>query len=152
MTLPQLIAFYISFFIIVAIGVFPRIALRKHPKFTSEEITVLRPDLRAIKYKYNAMLLIGCPIFIVLVIAAGIKLEKPAFNEYFLFFTGLLSLGFCDGLFALITGVFAATTRWNWNLFVYDHNKNYRWMAQLQIMLAIFGTIVSLAIFLFYPG
>jgi hypothetical protein len=152
MSLPQLIIFYTAFFIVVAIFGFPRIVLRKHKKFTGEEITILRPDLRAIQVKYNAMLLVGCPIFIVLLIAAGIKLEKPAFNEYFLFFTGLLSLGFCDGLFALITGVFPATTRWNWNRFVYDPSGNDRWMAQLQIALAILGTLVGLAMFLFYAG
>jgi hypothetical protein len=69
-----------------------------------------------------------------------------------LFFTGLLSLGFWDGLFALITGIFPATTRWNWNRFVYDSNENYRWMAKLQIALAILGALVGLAMFLFYAG
>jgi hypothetical protein len=152
MTTSQLIIFYIFFFIIVAIIGFPRIALRKHPKCSGEEIAKLRPGLRAIQYKYIIPPLICPTILAFLFIFAGSPLKKPAFNEIFLFFPVLFFLGFYDGLFAHITGVFPATTRWNLNLFVYAPQEKYRRMAQLQILLAVLGTLVSIAIFLFYPG
>lgn len=70
----------------------------------------------------------------------------------FLFFPGLLFIGFYEGLFALLTGgVFPAASRWNFNRFVYDKNDSHRRVAQVQVLLAVLGTAASLAMFFFYP-
>lgn len=148
----QSIIFYIFFFIAAAIVGFPRICLRNHPKVTSEEIAILDPKLRGVKYLYPIPLIICPTIILVLLVAAGSPLGKPAFNEMFLFFPVILFIGFYDGLFALITGIFPAMIRWNFNRFVYDPLKAYRWIAQLQILLAILGIMICLAMFLNYPG
>lgn len=146
MTYPELIAFLIYFFIILAIVVFPRIYLRKHATVTSEEIAKLRPDLRGIKYKYNLPLLVGFPLVFLVWLYVGSWLGKYIVHEIFFIFAILLVMGIYEGFFALITGVFPMTTRWNWNLFVFDRNERYRWLAQLQILLSVVGMFVSLAL------
>jgi len=152
MSLSQSIVFYVSFFSAVAIFGFPKIYLRKLPTFTSEEITRLHPKLRALKYIYLAPLVI-CPTpLFVLLIAAADPLDKPPFNETLLFFPVILFLGLYDGLFTLITGVFPMPKRWQGLRFVADPDHAYRGLAQLQILLAILGTLIILAVFLFYPG
>jgi hypothetical protein len=136
----------------MAIFGFPKIYLRKQPTFTSEKISLLLPKLRALKYLYLAPLVI-CPTpLLVLLIAAADPLDKPSFNETFLFFPVILFLGFYDGLFALITGVFPMPKRRQGLRFVADPEHAYRRLAQMQILLAILGTLVTLAVFLFYSG
>lgn len=151
MPLTQAIVFYLFFFIAVAIYGFPRFLLKKHPTLSSEEIIRLRPKLRAIKLLYTAPIIICPTLLLVLLVAAGEPFAKPAFNETFLFFPVIMFLGLYDGLFALITGVFPMITRWEGYRFVYDPNHQHRWIAKMQIALAVAGTLLSLAMFLVYP-
>lgn len=152
MTILETILFYVFFSFIVIIFGLPRIALRGHPKVTSEEMARSRPALKGIEFKYPLPLFICPPVLAILLIAAGSPLGRPTYNEIFLFFPSLLFLGFYDGLFTLLTGVIPMTSRWHWNRFIDDEHKKYRWMAQLQIGLAILATLACLAVFYFYPG
>lgn len=151
MTTLQTIVFYISFFIAVAIVAFPRVALRNHPKLTGEEIAVRHSHLQAVQYKYNLPLIVSILVYFLLLVLAGSLLNRSAINEYLLFFPIILFLGIYDGYFALTTGVFPATSRWNFNRFVYAPEERYRRLAGLQVALALVGTLVSLILSLHYP-
>ena len=137
---------------VVAIFGFPRLAMRNQPKLSGEQISRLRPHLRALKYIYNIPQFLGVTVYLVLLVYAGSPFDKPFINEAFLFFAALLYMAIYDGVFALITGVFPATTRWNLNQFIDDPQQKYRRLAQLQIILSILATIAFLAMFMFYQG
>ena len=151
MTFTQTTVFYLAFFGAVAIYGFPRFFLRKAPTRTAKEIAKRRPKMRTIMFLYPAPLFVFPTILLFLLIAAGRPFAKPEFNEFFLFFPVIIFLGFYGGLFAIITGIFPKITRWVGIQFVDDTQNEFRWMAVLQIVLAILGILSSLAMFLFYP-
>lgn len=152
MPLHQTILFYTAFAIVVAILAFPRVALRKHPRLTGKQIAARHPHLRGIVYKYTLpFFLLPVPLLF-LFVAIGAPYHKPFFNEYFLFFPVLLFLSLYDGLFALLTGVFPATSRWNLDQFVLEKGEKYRRLARLQIALALLAMLGCAAMFWYYPG
>jgi hypothetical protein len=116
-----------------------RVLLWKRPKHKAAELAALQPSLGGIGRRYWVALL-GTIIPVGALLFALYKLDEPFWAPrvmyLFMLFFGAYAL--VDGLFALFTNVFPATTRYNLDRFVYDGEEELRWVALLQSALAVF--------------
>jgi hypothetical protein len=140
----------ISAIVVLSTMYFSRFYLRNYSKITDEELVKLHPELGSIKLKYNVIQTIVALVFFLFFAVALNIYGKSEMIVIFLGLPTLLAVTFYDGLFELTTGVYPATTKYNWNQFVYDDSKSLRWVAILQIGLAILETIICIVIFQSY--
>lgn len=125
-----------------------RFLLRNHTKLTGVELKKLNPELGDVHqtyYIFNTLTVLSFAFVLFLVYQSN----RAFWEERVFFLFTLVSIVFAlfDGIFALKTKVFPATTRYNWNNYVYDANKKLSWVAYWQIGLSI---ILLMANFVFY--
>jgi len=114
-----------------------RFLLRKCPKMTGSDLKNLDTNLEGLHKTYFSLstltvLLFGFFLFLVY------QSNRTFWEQrvFVLFIPVFVVFALFDGLFALRTKVFPATTRYNWNSYVYDADEKLRWVAYLQIGLA----------------
>jgi hypothetical protein len=122
-----------------------RFYLRNEPKITSEEIAQLRPDLGSIKTNYT-IIMFGIAIIIMSTfVFTGAVIDKSDKWVLVLLIPLFAFITLFEGFFAMVTGVYSATTRSKWNRFVYDASNHLRWIARTQLWLASLEIVVGLA-------
>ncbi len=140
----------LSAIVVLSTSYFSRFYLRNNSKFTAEELSKLHPKLGSIKLKYNLFQTVVALVFFLFISIAVITLGESDMAVIFLVLIMFPAVTIYDGIFELTTGVFPATTTFNWNKFVYDDSKSLRWVAVLQVGLAIFETLICMVLFQTY--
>jgi hypothetical protein len=141
----------ISAIVVLSTMYFSRFYLRNYAKITGEELAKMHPELGSLKFKYNAIQTVVALVFFLFFVVVALNIYgKSDMTVLYIGFPMFLAITVFDGLFELITGVYPTTTKYNWNHFVYDETISLRWIAFLQIGLAIFETIISIVIFQSY--
>jgi hypothetical protein len=129
---------------------FSRICLRKHPKVTSEEISIWYPNVSLAKAIYIAVYLTIIFVFLILFSVISSVIKKADYHVSLLVIAGICLLGLFEGFFSLATSVFPMTERYKPNQYVFDQGKKLKWISITQIALAASEIIICSLIFLFH--
>ena len=132
----------------LGINYFSRFLLRNYPKMTGDELKVINSKLEGIHQTHlvlSTITFLSVAFFAFLIYQANPIIWK---ERAFLLFTPVLAIyALFDGLFAINTNVFPATTRYKWNSFVYDKDQKLRWVALWQSGLSIILMVVDFVVF-----
>lgn len=133
--------------VVLATFYFSRLALRTRPKQTAEEIAKLYPQQRALKRNYWIWNLIVVVLFLGTLLFGG---SLGGRSVMFLVFSAVAQITLLEGIFAVITHAHIVSGQATWNVFVYDPDRELRWIAFTQIALAIVEILVCLLFFFVY--
>jgi hypothetical protein len=145
----ELLVSYSVFFLAIGITFFPRFVLRNYRKVTSQKINSVNPKFRGLRLNYRLLsITIVIPATILLLTLFRPNQGALSRQDYLLhgslIFTSMLAfLSLYDGLFALVTDTFPMINKLNWNSFVYDGKRRFRWLSMAQITLAVMLLIYS---------
>ena len=141
--------FILIIFSLIYISTFylSRYFLRNLAKFTSDEIAEIYPHYSSVWLKYYLGLLIIILPFLLLFSVVNSIYQNFEMRVIFLFFPAFSGGMVFEGIFALRTNIYPATTKVLWNAFVLDESGSLRWIAYLQIGLGILETILSIGLF-----
>ena len=142
-TIIQVAVFIVAFIAIL----FPRFWLRNHNPIEIRIFAELHPELVFTKNNYNRISFAISLIFVI--VASATDSHSPRLLQYLLPMILVLS-AFFDGFLALATGLYPATLKFPCHLFVYDKNKALRWVAIVQLGLAVLVILASTVIFQIY--
>lgn len=130
-----------------------RFCLRHSEKLTSDELVERYPHLGWVKWGYPiSVAAVFWSLFVVWAITVSSLNNSQLEGRWFVLSASLMSvLLLAEGLIALLTGVYAASTQRFRNLYVYDLNRRLTWIAYLEIVCALAIATASLAGFLSMP-
>jgi hypothetical protein len=130
---------------IVATPNFSRFCLRNHPKITIESLGKIHPKLGNLATCYAPLtfiiFLVTVILFLIIMTAFG---SRGTISLILLLGSPFVAITFFDGVLALITNIYPATTRTKWEYFVYSESKSLQWIAKTQIGIAILEIVVSI--------
>ena len=130
---------FVLVILVLAVVYFARFCLRHSEKLTSGELAKRYSHLGWVKWGHPIVIgVVFWPLFLWVIYGTefgdrSVVLGVPIFSV----------LPLLEGLIALSTGVYSASTRVKF-LYVYDIDKDLTWIAWLEIISAVVITVVSL--------
>jgi hypothetical protein len=149
-TLLMVIVFVVE---IIATPNFSRFCLRKYPKVSSDSIEKLHPKLNNVAFNYIPISIFTTFILEILSFIVFFKIGGLSFISLILVFGSLgASTTLFNGIYSLITNIYPAIYRYKWDDFVYDGDKNLRWIAEFQIGISILEIVTNIFVCYFFRG
>jgi hypothetical protein len=138
---------------IIATPRLSRLFLKSYPKISSEAIGKLHPELGNVVTSYQPLTVVvfmGSIIFFVWIMTALGSLGTISW--VLLLGSPFLALSIFDGVLALITNIYPATTKKKWDDFVYCESKSDRWIAKTQIGISMLVIAINIVVWIVYRG
>jgi hypothetical protein len=135
---------------IIVTPLFSRFCLRNYPKVTSDEIRELHPDLGNVAFNFFSLSIFVFLFSAIIYILAVVFFGGSGIVMIFLFGPLFLTQPFFEGIFAIKTNIYPATTSSNWDNFVYNESKSLRWIAKFQIGIAVLEIAFSIICCIIY--
>lgn len=120
---------------------------------TSNAIGKLHPELRNVAFNYKSLTFIIFLISILLFLIVMTAFSSLGIISLILLLgSPFVALTFFDGVLALTTNIYPVTTKTKWDDFVYSESKSLRWIAEIQIGIAVLEIVVSIITCYVYRG
>lgn len=120
---------------------------------TSNAIGKLHPELSNVAFNYKSLtfiiFLISILLFLIVMTAFG---SLGIISLILLLGSPFVALTFFDGVLALTTNIYPTTTKTKWGDFVYSESKSLRWIAEIQIGIAVLEIVASIITCYVYRG